>query len=894
MARDVASRFKDLRNSLYTDLVAYACIPRVEIDGVVTEQLERRFFPADTAKKVLTSNALDRLLTLVTPTGIRPAHLAQQVETRKLHVFLAVLIASNCDIEALASFTKTLLVPRTWTNALSELAKLPTEHVGNLRDVLGDIQSADLFFQIQHDFFAPIIEKNKEVRSQFRRVPYVREKLIGQGSFGRIYEVVVCLKYSSTIKSTEIGVTAWCLHIINTDLLFPQISPHHLKGDHSMSNPQEFRLARKDFELNAEGNAHENERDVLRKILRNAKQHSNIMESWGSLEIGSTYSLFMLLANCDLKQYMERYPSPPATPTQKADFVRCAVGLAGAIVFLHDELESHTYEKLSCFHMDLKPQNILVVIDPTSGDQKWKLSDFNMSRVKMKRRPMNWQPSLRRNMTFGENVYEINKLFKRRIPDAANVSVADYTINRRGTGTYLAPEACIEGHPVQAESDTWSLGCVISVAFSYLFGGQQAVNAYSELRGKKDIDRFFTFPRSSGPYRPKDAQVNEAVIKWHQDLRMKAKRRNMQEGAIFEKLINFLEDSVLQVDPIKRRETKASDVRTQLINAANEFEAFDNMNDPVSSPVLSTRSWLRSLSIAKVFQRRQSEIQPYPQDWKIQLSAAVKSCTFGPNAQPLVCITDSILTAYSLEHVLLSADSSVFDNDLMTYGQASPENKSRHWSPNVGVSSQYILARTNHHEFDVCIPFPVLLRYTNVFQCYFFHIAHPESHNGELELVAHWELRMPEIHALAMSPDGRYAAFVLFSDTPHRLNGSLYIIQLDCLQAGNSQRYMPQGYLMAFFYDHVPNITHSELSPIIPSSSGSSSNPSSLLGRALILPCPAEDVCELKISDMNGIYVVAKPRQSDSENEIAVHVYAWSLKDGRREALPQSTIKHDV
>jgi hypothetical protein len=185
-------------------------------------------------------------------------------------------------------------------------------------------------------------------------------------------------------------------------------------------------------------------------------------------------------------------------------------------------------------------------------------------------------------------------------------------------------------------------------------------------------------------------------------------------------------------------------------------------------------------------------------------------------------------------------------------------------------------------------------RYTNVFQCYFYHIAHPESHNGELELVAHWELRMPKIHMLAISPDGRYAAFVLFTDTPHQQNGSLYITQLDWLQAAQSERYVSQSYLIASLHDHLLTIIHSKLFSIVSSSSGSSSNPSSPLGRAIPLPCPAEDVCELKFSDMNGFYVVAKPRQSDSNDEIAVHVYAWSLQDSRRTPFPQSTIKHDV
>jgi hypothetical protein len=77
------------------------------------------------------------------------------------------------------------------------------------------------------------------------------------------------------------------------------------------------------------------------------------------------------------------------------------------------------------------------------------------------------------------------------------------------------------------------------------------------------------------------------------------------------------------------------------------------------------------------------------------------------------------------------------------------------------------------------------MRCTDVLQCYFYHIADPESHNSNLELIAHWELPMPKIHTLAMSQDGQYAAFVLFADTMQHRNGSLYITRLNWLQAAN-------------------------------------------------------------------------------------------------------------
>jgi hypothetical protein len=192
------TNFRKLRDYLYKKLVDVSCVPKEELDDdVVTEQLEKRFFPAGTAAKVLTSSRLERLFTLVTATGhppllrFQPAQLAQQIEVRDLHNYVAILITSKCDIEPLISFTETLVATRTWSDTEQQLAALPVHNKSSVWAVIGDDVTADIFFQKQHDFFAPIIVKNKEVRGQFRRLPYVRQKLIGEGSFGKIYKVVV-------------------------------------------------------------------------------------------------------------------------------------------------------------------------------------------------------------------------------------------------------------------------------------------------------------------------------------------------------------------------------------------------------------------------------------------------------------------------------------------------------------------------------------------------------------------------------------------------------------------------------------------------------------------------------------------------------------------------------
>jgi serine/threonine protein kinase len=746
----------------------------VDIDDRVTEDVERRFFPAGTAEKVLTSEALTRLFTTISSTErasnlrLQPAVLARLVETRKLHAFLAILVTSNCDLDGFSAFTTNLLAPDQWSNPGGDI-QLPTEDGNRLQDILEDDVAADNFLQKQHEFFAAVIEKNKEVKGRFRRLPYVREKLIGQGSFGKIYDVSVRLLSLSRLTQGVVMQKNIPLPSV-TDFMRLQISPHHFKSG-PMLNDEEYRIARKDFELNAEDKSHEKERDVLRDIVRNAKPHNNIMKSLGSLDNGSIYSLFMPLAYCDLKEYMQRNPAAPSLPQQKSSFVHCAVGLAGAIAYLHE---------------DLKPQNILVVIDPESKEPSWKLSDFNMSRVKMKRKPLVDQLPLRRSSTFSDNVYEINKLFKRRIPDSASASAADYTVGRRGTGTYLAPEACVDGHPVQAESDTWSLGCVISVVFSYLYGGQAAVEEYSELRGKKDdVDRFFSFSGGNSQHRLSDAHVSEAVKNWHKHLRMKTRQERPDESEAFEALLNFLDRRVLVIDPKSRRETTAKDIRSKLIDA---FDVFHNLEERGPTSPVSPRSRFK-IPILKRW-RRQSEAEAQSQDWKIQLPAAVKTCAFGPNAEPLVCMTDSTLTVCSLEHVLLLDASCNFNKNLIVYGEVSPQDEWRHWIPNIGVSSRYIVAATDHKEFDVSFWRAFFVDPAYILQCYFYQITQPGNHNSEVKLVAHWELRMPRIQKVAISPDARYVAFVLFGGPTRKEKCTLFITKLDLQYYADQERYV--------------------------------------------------------------------------------------------------------
>lgn len=463
-----------------------------------------------------------------------------------------------------------------------------------------------------------------------------------------------------------------------------QISPHHFRDEHGLSNPEKLVLARKDFELS--DTAYEKERDVLREIVRNVKNNNNIMESWGSLQIGSTYSLFMPLADCDLHRYMETHPSPPDSFKNKAKLVQCAVGLAGAIVYLHEELETPNYEKLSCFHMDLKPQNILVI--DRNGQQQWKLSDFNMSRVKGQRKISSELVPPSRSATF----YEINNLFKQKKPDITN-SFTESTVNRRGAGTYLAPEACL-GYPLHAESDIWSLGCVMSVVLTYLHGGYAAVEEFSDLRSKKShdsFDRFFTLSRGKELCGISDVRINDGVLRWFRRLRTES---NKSEKLLFANLTRFLMANVFIVKPADRRGTKASHIREKLVDA---FQVYSGMSEASAKPPSTPKSPSRLLEIFRPSRTSKTGLSLRSLGPSISLATPIRACMFGPDAQPLICVTDRELVAYSVHHVSSADD---MDN-IGAYGTASPHDKGRLWTTNVDVSTQLIIAATDHHEFDV-------------------------------------------------------------------------------------------------------------------------------------------------------------------------------------------------
>jgi serine/threonine protein kinase len=195
--------------------------------------------------------------------------------------------------------------------------------------------------------------------------------------------------------------------------------------------------------------------------------------------------------------------------------------------------------------MDLKPSNILIFRETGRDGQInniWKISDFGMSRMK-----------IRRSQERVEKEKDVNSWFIRRAaPDDPSTAP---TKNRRAEGTYLPPESVSPEPTMKTHSDVWSLGCVLSVVFMHMEDGSEGVRNYAAQRLKQDdsegYDRFFVPTRGF-----KAAKLNPAVRKTHAYLVQRAGSRSLEEGRLVKAALEFLENYVLQIDQRQRQDAK--------------------------------------------------------------------------------------------------------------------------------------------------------------------------------------------------------------------------------------------------------------------------------------------------------------------------------------------------
>ncbi|KAJ5923408.1 hypothetical protein N7454_008653 [Penicillium verhagenii] len=641
-----------------------------EIYKKITDKLQgkpedgRRFAVRGTAKEVLNDDLLGRFFGSLsvseddlTFTELSNDLLIRRVAERDLYDFLATLIFITCSIHAARTFTTELVAQDAWP---VNIYKLPVSREA-LAALFLDPVTPDKFLEHQACFCPMVIYKRQETRienPERQRLPYLEETFLSEGSFGAVYKVKIAKG-----------------HFFDTTM--------------NCANDEPIEIARKDYitaKRSPRGKQDE-EALVMQKILSAVWSCKNVVESYGSFAVGpTTYSLFMPLAMCDLWAYMMQYT--PQWP-DKAAIIFAAQGLANGLNFLHNGIKTTEGERLVCYHMDLKPKNILVFSEEVAGKVHyvWKISDFGMSRVKR----------LRVEKSGGRSEREDNfndSFVRREQPEDPSG-----TMNRRDHSTYLAPESISANRDMKASSDVWSLGCVISVLFAYLESGADGVTNYSdkrvEYRKSEGFDRFFVRDGGFKPY-----QVNPAVKKFHDALIIKARTRNPNEGTAVRLILEHLENDVLK-DQSKRCTVS---VMEDMIRAT--YMRYKNLEQPLMErkSVARNQTWIASTRdrISTAVGYRATSCRPESRVEKMFLddNEPFKGCEISPDGHIVAFWTDFKITIYT-SNTLPLAD--VAEPTPVAKSAAVFTISDCIWK-SVSITDRYLVASTSGANFEVGDP----------------------------------------------------------------------------------------------------------------------------------------------------------------------------------------------
>ncbi|KAL4749093.1 hypothetical protein BDW72DRAFT_195133 [Aspergillus terricola var. indicus] len=684
-----------------------------------------RFAPVGTAEHVLHADKLRRFFhslldpgrTVLDQFNATEEELVERVEQRQLQPFLVVLVIAACSVRSARRATATLLAENEPVIGRkgTEIASLPAD-LEDLRTLFdGDEVDADKFLGKQAYFCPVIINHGIELKfdaTDYLRLPYLEEQDIGKGYFGHVFKVKIA-------------------------------KGHLIDPVQNTANLEPVEVARKDYHVSDEFDPAA-EREIMEMIrASSAWECPNILKNMGSLAFGpAVYSLFMPLAICDLRAYMmEHHPIRPNSIEEKIDIIRCAIGLAGGLHFLHNEMKTPKMENLVCYHMDLKPSNILIFSEPGAGGKIrniWRISDFGMSCMKIRR--------------FKGGIGEeknVNRWFIRRSElDAKDPSLSG-TLNRRAEGTYLAPEAESSNRVMKTNSDVWSLGCVLSVLFAYMEEGRQGVIKYADERLRYNeagaSDKFVV--RSF-----RGAKPNPAISKTHGFLIEKANGRSSHEGGIVSDFLRYVEKHVLQIDQSKRKDAK--NVAGMLETTFKWYvELGENPPSSVTKPPTRMRGERVRQKVQERIHRKDEDATPaYVYQWSLSETEPFKGCQISPDSSFIAYWTDRKILLYSA----LSLNSAPAGS-VSCVGKYTLQRDDCFWH-SVRLTKRYLVASTTQATFH----------------CVIFDLQ--TQHNLKDPYTV--ELPQPAIRKLAISPDSRILACVLRASDDDHKPGSLLIYRL--------------------------------------------------------------------------------------------------------------------
>ena len=372
----------------------------------------------------------------------------------------------------------------------------------------------------------------------------------------------------------------------------------------------------------------------MTKFIKSPKSHENILKTKASLEWGNTYSLFFDLATKDLWRYFTDTSIIIDDIHQKARIFGRTIGLAGALAYLHKELYvSSRNEQLQCYHLDLKPQNILVFeAGGNDGDDIWKISDFGISKIKTVRQG---QPHL-------ESEHFLDRIFKPQHNEDPSSGVK----NARAGGTYAAPEAREESAVVTRKSDVWSLGCVLALVLTFLDDQSRGINEFSQARQKDRKHDWFFDSKAVRTGSKKKQILHPSVSTWLQELTRRALKRCISEGTAIQKASEMLVKEMLIRDQERRLSAEKVEEKLKTIQSCFTEPAV-NLQKTNSPPELKPQRKIPHLPLRSRRAQQSSKHTKSFEKWNFELPKAAKRCLFSPDGTYLIIVSSESIVIKS-------------------------------------------------------------------------------------------------------------------------------------------------------------------------------------------------------------------------------------------------------
>lgn len=228
------------------------------------------------------------------------------------------------------------------------------------------------------------------------------------------------------------------------------------------------------------------------------------MQHMGTLRVGEESNIFFEWADQDLAKFLQSDQASRPEP-----LLQQLMQLASALHYLHYQIVSANGSKIVCCHMDLKPNNILVVKEEGYPVGKWMIADFGISVFK-------------------------NKEMISVHDQAATLTADSKNPPQRPPGPYQAPEVHQtwgigsrysenkSSGQIGRKGDIWSLGCIFATVLAFALGGKTYLAELEQVRStfagvSLDNDHFYQHthsPTGSEAYSAPKMVVKPEIERW--------------------------------------------------------------------------------------------------------------------------------------------------------------------------------------------------------------------------------------------------------------------------------------------------------------------------------------------------------------------------------------------